>query len=91
MGDSILFPPTLSSSSMKMTHGVFALASPDKEMKLFCHVISKLKILGLQMLRAKKKRFFLSNVIKIKCFAYNDRPNFLSRIHYYLQTGYKTL
>jgi hypothetical protein len=27
MGDSILFPPTLSNSSMKITHGVFALAS----------------------------------------------------------------
>lgn len=31
MGDSILFPPTLSSSSMKITHGALALASPETQ------------------------------------------------------------
>lgn len=31
MGDSILFPPTLSSSSMKITQGALALASPRKK------------------------------------------------------------
>lgn len=30
MGDSILFPPTLSSSSMNITQGALALASPTK-------------------------------------------------------------
>lgn len=29
MGDSIRFPPTLSNSSMKMTHGALAFASPS--------------------------------------------------------------
>lgn len=31
MGDSILFPPTLSSSSMNITQGALALASPTKQ------------------------------------------------------------
>lgn len=30
IGDSILFPPTESNSSMKITQGAFAFASPDK-------------------------------------------------------------
>lgn len=31
MGDSILFPPTLSSSSMNITQGALPLASPRKK------------------------------------------------------------
>lgn len=30
IGDSILFPPTESNSSMNITQGAFAFASPDK-------------------------------------------------------------
>lgn len=50
MGDSILLPPTLSSSSMKITQGALALASPTnkkstQQLSLLCLVSrSQLKL-----------------------------------------------
>lgn len=39
MGDSILLPPTLSSSSIKITHGALALASPRRRSKTRQNVV----------------------------------------------------